>query len=113
MYGQNRFADTRLIWTPHYHQQFAGERTPLLFFSLNSTRLIRTPALSMVSSLSILTGFDCTCLSMTFIDLYFCTVKFVSRLSLLTLGREVCCGQFPDVQIIYYTYAHGTDTVCK
>ena len=36
MYGQNRFADTRLIWTPHYHQQFAlslGKEHPYFFLS--------------------------------------------------------------------------------
>ena len=39
-----RFADTRLIWTPHFHEQFAlsglGKKT--LTFSLNSTLLIQT-----------------------------------------------------------------------
>ena len=51
--------DTLLIQTPHYHGQFAlllGKESPLTF-SLNSTRLIRT--LSMVSSVLVLTGFDC------------------------------------------------------
>ena len=47
MYSQNRFTDIRLIWTPHYYQQFAlslGKEHPYFFFSkVNPRRLIRTP----------------------------------------------------------------------
>ena len=37
--------DTPLIWTPHYYGQFALSlgKEKALTFSLNSTRLIRTP----------------------------------------------------------------------
>ena len=39
--------DTPLIWTPHYYGQVALslEKEKVLTFSLNSTRLIRTPPL--------------------------------------------------------------------
>ena len=36
MYSQNRFTDIRLIWTPHYYQQFAlslGKEHPYFFLS--------------------------------------------------------------------------------
>ena len=38
--------DTHLIWTPHYHEQFAlllSKESPYILISLNSTRLIWTP----------------------------------------------------------------------
>ena len=53
-----RFTDTRLIRTPRYYGQFSLSQGKALAFSLNSTRLIRTP--SVVPSVSVLTVFDCT-----------------------------------------------------
>ena len=50
-----RFTDTRLIRTPRYYGQFSLSQGKALAFSLNSTRLIRTP--SVVPSVSVLTGF--------------------------------------------------------
>ena len=54
------FMDTRLIRTPRYITDSLlcpwGKKAPT--FSLNSTHLIRTP--NMASSVSVLTGFDCT-----------------------------------------------------
>ena len=38
-----RFTDTRLIQTPRYYLQFSLPLRKALTFSLNSTRLIRTP----------------------------------------------------------------------
>ena len=104
MYSQNRFADTRLIWTPHYHQQFAlslGKEHP--YFFLSKFNPLNTDSRIFYGLLII--HINGLWLYLSFKDLYFWTVKFVSRLSILTLGREVCCGQFPDVQIIYYTYS--------
>ena len=64
-----RFTDTRLIRTPHYYEQFAlsPRKESLHIFSKfnpltassTDTSLIQT--LSMASSVSLLTGFDCTC----------------------------------------------------
>ena len=48
-----RFTDTRLIRTPRYYGQFSLSQGKALAFSLNSTRLIRTP--SVVPSVSVLT----------------------------------------------------------
>ena len=54
------FTDTRLIRTPRYITDSLlcswGKKAPT--FSLNSTSLIRTP--TMASSVSVLTGCDCT-----------------------------------------------------
>ena len=60
---KTRFADTRLLQTPHYYGQFAlslGKENPYIFFKFNPLNtdnpLIRT--LYMASSLSVLTGLE-------------------------------------------------------
>ena len=86
-YSQNRFTDTRLIRTPHYYEQFAlslGKGNPYFFCSKFNP--LNTDSRTFYGLLIV--HINGLWLYLSFKDLYFCTVKFVSRLNILTLRKR-------------------------